>query len=176
MTFLARMFGGLLGRILAVVLAVTAAQLPVYYDQYLQTLAGAKQEAAIRYDELVREAGALQLGAEDFIVRHEENSDPVFQASGRLHRTTLDRFRKLDAAWQALSTATVFEKPLRLWRHYDAKLAEAVDFKPGLPLTLEAGGYALAGIAVAWMISALFGALLLPRRDQVISRPARSAI
>lgn len=163
MNLLARLFGGLASRVLAVVLAVSAAQLPVYYEQYLQTLAGARQEAALRYEELLREAGSLNLGAEDFIVRHEENSDPVFQSSGRIHRTTLQRYQKLDAAWQALSTASVFEKPLALPKHFDRQLAEAVRFSPGLPLTLEAGAYALAGLLIAWLLSALCGVLLLPR-------------
>ena len=162
MNFLARLFGGLTGRILAVVLAVSAAQFPVYYAQYLQTLTGARQEASLRYEELMREAKVLDLGAEDFIVRHEENSDPVFQASGRIHRTTLARFNRLDAAWQALSNATVFEKPLALLKHFDHQLSDAVRFAPGLPLTLEASAYALGGIVLAWLISTLFGALLLP--------------
>ncbi len=170
MRVLARLFGGLLGRVLAVVLAVSAAQFPVYYAQYLQTLSGARQEASLRYDELLSEAGVLNLGAEDFIIRHEENSDPVFQASGRIHRTTLARFQKLDAAWQALSKATVFEKPLALFRHFDRQLAEAIRFTPGLPLTLEAGVYALAGIVLAWLISALLGVLLLPPRRVAVLR------
>lgn len=170
MSFLARFFGGLTGRILAVVLAVGAAQFPVYYAQYLQTLTGARQEASLRYEELMREAGTLNLGAEDFIVRHEENSDPVFQASGRIHRSTLARFQKLDAAWQALSNATVFEKPLALLKHFDRQLAEVVRFTPGVPLTLEAGAYALIGIVLAWLISALFGSLLLPPRHTPVVR------
>ncbi len=161
MNVLARLFGGLLGRIVAVVLAVGAAQFPVYYAQYVQTLDGVRAEAAGRYQELLREAGTLNLGAEDFIVRHEENSDPVFQASGRIHRTTLARFTRLDTAWQALTAATVFEKPAALLRHFDRSVAGAVRFTPGVPLTLEAAGYALAGILVAWLISALFGATLL---------------
>ncbi len=161
MNVLARLFGGLLGRVMAVVLAVGAAQLPVYYAQYVQTLDGVRAEAASRYQELLREAGTLSLGAEDFIVRHEENSDPVFQASGRIHRTTLARFTKLDAAWQALTAATVFEKPRALLRHFDRSVAAAVRFTPGVPLTLEAAAYALAGILLAWLISVLFGAMLL---------------
>ena len=170
MSVLARFFGGLSGRVLAVVLAVSAAQFPVYYAQYLQTLTGARQEASLRYQELMREAGVLNLGAEDFIVRHEENSDPVFQASGRIHRTTLARFTKLDAAWQALSAATVFEKPMALLKHFDRQLAEAVRFTPGVPLTLEAAAYALGGIVLAWLISILLGALLLPRPRATVVR------
>lgn len=170
MTFLIRLFGGFASRLLAVVLAVSAAQLPVYYEQYLQTLSGARLEASLRYQQLMQEAGALNLGAEDFIVRHEENSDPVFQSSGRIHRTTLQRYQKLDAAWQALSSARGFEKPLALPRHFDRQLAEAVRFTPGLTLTLEAGAYALAGLLTAWLLSAIVGALLMPRPRTAFAR------
>lgn len=164
MNFLVRLFGGLTSRVLAVVLAVSAAQLPVYFDQYLQTLTGARLEASQRYQQLLQEAGTLNLGAEDFIVRHEENSDPVFQASGRIHRSTLQRFTRLDTAFQALSGATVFERPLVFARYFDRDIAGATRFTPGLPLTLEAGGYALAGLLLAWVLSASAGALLLPRQ------------
>lgn len=170
MTMLARLFSGLSSRILAVVIAVSFAQFPVYYAQYLQTLAGARQEASLRYQELLREAGTLNLGAEDFIIRHEENSDPVFQASGRIHRSTLARFIKLDAAWQTLSAAPLLEKPMSLLRHFDRSIASAVRFTPGLPLTLEAACYALAGIVLAWLISLAFGALLLPTPRRVVTR------
>jgi len=167
MIILARLFGGLLGRILAVALALTAAQIPVYYAQYVQTLAGARQEAQARYVELQKEASALNLGAEDFIVRHEENQDPVFQASGRIHRNTLARYLRLNTAWQVFVSASVFERPLVLVRQFDPDIADAVDFTPGVPLTIEAAAYALAGILLAWLISAVFGAILLPSRPAV---------
>lgn len=172
MHLFARFFGGLVSRILAVTLALAAAQFPVYYAQYLQTLSGARLEADLRYAELVREAGAVNLSAEDFIVRHEENSDPVFQASGHIHRTTLQRFITLGAAYKALSEAQGLDKPLALIRRFDTDIAAATPFTPGLPLTLEAAGYALAGLILAWGISASCGALLLPRtgRAQPASR------
>ena len=162
MTFIARLFGGLLSRIFAVVLAVSAVQLPVYYDQYLQTLGGARQEASLRYQELLREAQALQLTVEAFVVRHEQNSDPVFQASGRIHRSTLARYLRLNTAWQALSAAAVVQKPAMLLRFHDPDVAAGLRFSPGLLLTPEAGAYALAGIVLAWLLTTLLGALLLP--------------
>jgi Protein of unknown function (DUF2937) len=130
-------------------------------------------EADLRYAELVRQAGAVNLDAEDFIVRHEENSDPVFQASGHIHRTTLQRFIKLGAAYKALSEAYGLDKPVALARHFDADIATATatPFTPGLPLTLEAASYALAGLLLAWGIAASCGALLLhrsPRRQGAV--------
>lgn len=161
---------GLMGRVFVVLLALGAAQFPVYYAQYLQTLAGARVEAQARYEELQREAGSLQLSAEDFIVRHESNGDAVFQASGRIHRTTLQRWQQLNAAWQALSGATALEKPKLLAWHFDRRIDTATHFTPGLPLTVEGAVYGGAGLLIAWLISAVLGAVFLPRRRQ--PRPA----
>lgn len=162
MTFIVRLFGGFLSRVFAVALAVSAVQVPVYYDQYLQTLGGARQEASLRYQELLREAQMLRLTVEEFVVRHEQNNDPVFQASGRIHRSTLARYLRLDTAWRALSTAAARQKPALLLHYHDADVAAGLHFKPGLLLTPEAGIYALAGIILAWLLSTLAGALLLP--------------
>lgn len=164
MIFIARLFSGLLSRIFAVVLAVSAVQLPVYYAQYLQTLGGARQEASLRYQQLLSEAQSLQLTVEEFVVRHEQNGDPVFQASGRIHRSTLARYLRLDTAWRALTSATALQKPAMLLRFHDPDVAAGLRFSPGLLLTPEAGAYALAGIVLAWLLSTLFGALLLPAR------------
>ncbi len=170
MSLIVRLLGGLSSRVLAVVLAVSAVQLPVYYAQYLQTLSGARAEASLRYQALLHEAGALNLSTEDFILRHQENSDPVFQASGRIHRSSLARFTKLEAAWQALSAAPLLQKPITLLRHFDPSIAAAVAFTPGLPLTLEASAYALCGIVLAWLIGLGLGAWLLPRPRAVLAR------
>lgn len=163
MALLARFFGGLLSRILLVALALTATQFPVYYAQYLQTLAGARMEATLRYEELRREAAALHLEVEAFIARHEQNSDEVFQVSGRIHRTTLSRYQSLTTAWETLSAAQIIEKPVVLFKHFDQQIADATVFRPGVPLNVEAGAYALLGILLAWLFSALLGALFMPR-------------
>ena len=55
MNLLARFFGGISERIAAVVLAVAAAQFPVYFLAYGNTLAGAQMEAEARYRELVEQ-------------------------------------------------------------------------------------------------------------------------
>jgi hypothetical protein len=170
MQWIIRFFGGLASRILAVTLAVAAAQFPLYYAQYLQTVAGARQEAEMRYQALVREAGAVNLNAQDFIVRHEQNGDPVFQASGRLHRQTLLRFEALDTSFKALSSAGLLQKPAALAQHFDRSLLPAVRFTPGLNFTVETGAYALAGLLLAWLISAAFGGLLLPPQRPKLSQ------
>lgn len=163
MNLLTRFVGGLGERVLAVVLTVSAAQFPIYYAAYANTLAGARLEAEARYQELEREAALLQLSVEAFIQRHEDNSDEVFRASGRIHRTTLEHFRRYGAMDAALRAARVWEKPLVLARNSDAQLHAVTRFEPGLPLTVEGGAYALCGLLLAWLLAALSGLLLRPR-------------
>ena len=170
MDLLLRLGAGLLARILAVLMAVAAAQAPVYYDQYLQALAGVRQEAEVRYQELLREATALQLSVEEFIVRHEVNGDAVFQASGRIHRTTLERYQRFDAAYRALSSADAWHKPVQLAREFDPDIQAIVQFKPALTLSREALVWALCGVLAAWLISGTLGWLLQPSRRQALQR------
>lgn len=170
MNFLARFLGGISERIAAVVLAVAAAQFPVYYLAYGNTLAGAQMEAAARYEELRAEAQTLHLGLEDFIRRHEENADAVFKASGRIHRNTVERYQRYTAMQEALRGAPAWERPLALARNFDPALHKATRFEPGLPLTLEAAAYALAGLLLAWMLTALVGLALRPRAPSLPPR------
>ena len=163
MNLLARLCGGLASRILAVTLALAAAQFPVYYGAYASTVAGARLEAESRLHELEREAAQLQMSVEQFIAHHEASSDAAFVASGRMHRTTLDHYRRYMAMEQALADARPWEKPLVLARNFERPLNDATHFAPAVPLTPEAAICALAGLLLAWMISAL---LALPFRRQ----------
>ena len=170
MPFLARLCTGFLDRMLAVVLAIAAAQAPVYLDQYTHVLAGVRLEASIRYEELVREASALQLSVEAFVQRHEQNTDPVFQASGRIHRTTLERYRRFDAHYRALEEASAWRRPVVLAGQFDPDIHAAVRFTPGLPLSTEGLAYALAGVLLAGLISGILGWLFVPQRRQALGR------
>lgn len=164
MSLPARLLGGLLNRLLAVALTLAAIQMPVYYAQYLQLLSGVRLEAESRYLELRNEAQRLGVDLEAFIARHELNPDPVFQASGRIHRSTLRRFERADQAWRALTAADPLRKPLALYRHFDPELHAALRFSPGLPLNAEAAGWGLAGLLLASLLSGVAAALLPGRR------------
>ena len=167
MRILMRFLGGMSERIFAVVLAISAAQFPIYYAAYSNVVAGAKAEAQSRYEELVREASALQLDVEAFVRRHEGSDDAVFRASGRIHRTTLDRFRHFDAMNAALRETPAWRRPMTLFENYEQPLNSAMHFEPGLPLTAEGGIYALIGLALAWLFTAILRAatgLMFPAR------------
>lgn len=170
MSFLARFCTGFLDRLLAVVLALAAAQAPIYLDQYTQVLAGVRLEASTRYEELVREANALQLSVERFVQRHEQNADPVFQASGRIHRTTLERYRRFETSYRELTEASAWRRPVVLARQFDPQIHEALRFTPGLPLSTEGLVWALGGVLLAGLISGTLGWLFAPQRRQALGR------
>jgi hypothetical protein len=163
---LLRGFGHLLDRVFGVVLAVGAAQFPLYYAQYADTLAGAQSEAQARYLELERAAAAQQLSVDQFIEHHEDNGDAVFRASGEIHRTTVSRFRTLDSSLRQVRGAQVWEKPLVLARVYDRQVAQVLRFQPGLPLSGEGFIYALLGLLLATLLSALVRAMFRKRRRE----------
>lgn len=160
MNLLARFFGGISERVIAVLFAVAAAQFPIYYVAYGNTLAGVQLEAEARYRELEREAALLHLGVEAFIDRHESNPDEVFRASGRIHRTTVEHYLRYTAMDAALRGAPVWQRPLVLAQNFDPQLHAAMQFQPGVPLTLEAGVYALIGVLLAWLLTGLTGVAL----------------
>lgn len=157
MALLARLAGGFCERLVVIVFAISAAQFPLYYLAYANTLAGARVEAEARYRQLEQEASLLQLSIESFIQRHETNSDEAFRASGRIHRTTQEHYQRYSAQDSALRAAPVWQKPWVLAKNFDPALHAATRFEPGLPLTLEGGAYALAGLILAWTLTALAG-------------------
>lgn len=166
---LLRAFGHLLDRILVVLLALGAAQFPMYYAQYVDTLAGAQSEAQVRYRELERAAADVQLSVDQFIERHAGNPDAAIRESAQIHRNTVTRFRRFDRALTRLRDAPAWQKPLALTEVYDRQIAQATKFTPGLPLTMEGLIYGFVGLLVAALSGALVRALYrssrpLPRR------------
>lgn len=163
MALLMQWIGGLSSRLLLVVFVISAAQFPLYYLAYSNTLAGARAESEARFTQLQQEAAALQLDVETFIQRHEVNSDETFRASGRIHRTTVQRYRRYTAMESALREAVIWQRPWVLARNFDPVLHAATRFEPGVPLTLEGGAYALAGFLLAWVLTGLAGVIFMPK-------------
>lgn len=166
MNLITGFIGGLSERIVAVLVALAVAQFPLYYVAYANTLSGAQLEAEARYHELEREAALLRLNVEEFIQHHETNADSVFQASGRIHRTTLEHYQRYTAMSAALRAALPWQKPMTLARNFDRQLYDATHFEPGVPLSVEGAIYALAGLLLAWLLAALTRLGLKPRRSR----------
>lgn len=151
---LARAAGHLIDRVFIVVVAVAAAQFPLFYADYANTLAGATAEAKVRYDELERAADRQHLSVDAFIEHHNASGDAAIRESGEIHRTTVTRYKNLQAALDDVRSAPVWRKPVVLTQHWDSTIFQAMKFEPGLPMTSEGLICGFAGLLLAALLGA----------------------
>lgn len=169
-------------RIVCIAVAIFFAQAPLYIEQYIHVLTGAKTEARIAYEDLEKRAASLipPLSVEEFIRHHLESEDKVFQESGKHHQGTLNRLKNYTTAFEKLTTCTAWEKPFVFFRYADPALREALEFKPGFPFSREGAAYALAGAFVGLLIvSALrhiLGKIFQKRNIQEVETQEKSPI
>lgn len=153
MRFLFGFIGSMMDRVLCAAFALVLAQFPVYVNQYIDVLSGARMEATKAYQALEAEAQRLNIDVERFVRHHEESNDSIFQASGRLHRRTIQRYKSLNEAFDALTTASIWQKPL-VWRKYfDPDINQAIQFEWGVPFNTEGAVYALVGLMLGLILS-----------------------
>lgn len=168
MSFLQRAltpFGEILDRIICIVLVLLFMQLPMYINQYVDVLSGARMEAKRTYDDMDQRARSNGLSITDFIKRLKENEDVIVRESGEVSENVVSRYEKYTAAQEALTRSSVWVRPFVLMGHYDPSIHAAMHFEPGLPLTIEGLIYAVAGLAFSlllvglgrWLMKRLFG-------------------
>jgi hypothetical protein len=144
--------GQLIDRIVCVAAAILLSQFPAYYLQYQNVLSGALAEAEINYKDIDKRAAELKLTIEEFVQHHLDSSDSVFHSSGEHFQEMLTRYNNYKMAVSRFQEANIFEKPFVLWDYYDERLAEKLEFHWEVPLTTEAGVYALVGIFLALLL------------------------
>ncbi|MCL6590722.1 MAG: DUF2937 family protein [Firmicutes bacterium] len=149
-----RFLEGLLERCLIVAGAVIFAQFPQYFAQYMQRLGGHLEEARRAVDQYAQAAAGNQVSLQEYINIHLISGNKIFVSTGKLIQGFVDRLNYLENAFNSLQAATPWN---RLWvfvRRMDPQIARQTweNFTPGIPATLEALGYALAGILLAWGI------------------------
>ncbi|MFN0204575.1 MAG: DUF2937 family protein [Bacteroidia bacterium] len=138
-------------RVVCVVFAVAATQIPVYINQYLNVLSGAMTEAQRNYDDLEKRAAELKLSVPQFVEHHLSSQDSIFHASGEHFQAMILRLQMYKEAFEKLSNCSAMEKPFIFYQYYDSVLGEAVQFQPGMPLNQEGFMYALVGVVIALM-------------------------
>ncbi len=160
--FLFKSIGELADRLICIAFAIFFAQGPLYIEQYLHVLTGAKTEARIAYEDIEKRAASLipPLSVEEFIAHHLDSEDNVFQESGKHFQEMVVRLKNYETAFEKLTTCSVWEKPFVFIQYADPKLKSAMEFKPGFPFSREGLGYALfgaiAGLIIVSIIRALF--------------------
>lgn len=160
MIYLIRRVGGLIGGILDRAFCTAGAlifsQIPAFMAQYLTLLKGALHESRIQVEALQQRSSALGKSIEAFIEKHLSSSDPDFSASGRLMQETFVRYNAYRDAVQDLEHSTIWQKPFYFIYHLDWNLLKEMKFIPGIPFTVEAGIYAVAGIIFGYIIYTVF--------------------
>ncbi len=158
--------------------AAGAAQFPAFYRQYLQHLSGRLAQARDDLAPVLEDARRRGLSLGEYLERAQGEGGELTGTLVAGYRSTYQAFERLQAAQQALSTAGPLERPFALARHLDMRIAEGTldGFAPALPLTVEGGGYALAGLIVGLLaVWTLERPALALRRRRHVRRLRRQA-
>ena len=158
MSFLQRVltpFGEILDRIICICIVALFMQLPMYINQYVDVLSGARMEAKRTYDDMETRALANGLSIAEFVKRLKDNEDVIARESGEVSENVVSRYEKYSEALEALTTGSVWVRPFRLMAHYDPSINAAMHFEPGLPLNIEGVLYGIAGLAFSLLIVGL---------------------
>lgn len=144
---------GLIDRIFAVLGALVFAQLPLFMQQYQHQLFGHIAELRVQTQAMETIAAAGGKTLPQFIQKFTESADPDFMRQGELMFGMTDRLQTLSQGMEAISAASPLSKFITFFQHVNVDIAKATltDFRPGIPLTLEGGAYALAGVAVGFL-------------------------
>ncbi len=140
----------LIDRILCVAGAVLFSQAPEFFQQYLQRLGGHLDEALRQLARFRQTAADAGLTLDQLIDRTAASADQAVAPLGRAMREAVTRADTLQAAHDALASASAWSRPFVFLRHLDAGIARATwaVFKPAVPTTAEGLAYALAGMLV----------------------------
>ncbi len=144
----------LFDRALAIVGAITLAQFPQFYSQYLQRLGGHLDEARRIVAEYSETATSFNLSLQEYVRIHLSASNPVLQSTGSIIDNSLARLADLENSFHALAEGTLFNRWWLFIRNLDPAIFRQTcsQYTPGLPLTMESLIYALAGLLITWGI------------------------
>jgi hypothetical protein len=165
---LSMMAGGFMGLI--------SAQAPEFAQQYHQRLGGAVDQLRLvvqQFDSDARRSGLDRAGG---LQRMATATDDFQRRRAESMSATIDRFTRLENQKQAMQAEDVVSRVAAMVRNFDAQIAEGArkDFRPGLPMTLEAVFFALigflAGAGVMAILALPFGRLKGRRRDLSAAR------
>lgn len=147
-----RSLGNLTDRILCVLAAVVLLQAPIYMNQYQNVLAGAQLESSLSYNSLRLIAAEFDQTLREYIDELLANDNPKVVANAEEDDEKIKRYESYTASLEAFQQASVFSRPFVFLSNYDQRLGNAVEFQPGLPITMEGFVYALLGIVLMMLL------------------------
>lgn len=150
MASLPALFGRLPGLLSALLGAGMLAQFPAFYRQYLQSLGGRLDQAALQEERVLAAAAHHGLSVEDYLARFAEAPDPAIRDGGTIAATLVIDAQDLRVALDALSGASVLERPFVFAENLDPAILSATleRFGPAAPLSLEGLVYGVLGFAL----------------------------
>ncbi len=143
---------GIMDRIFSVIGAVSLSQFPQFYGQYMQRLGCHLDEARRTLDQYRQAAEELNLTLEEYIRAHLDSGSDVFESSGEVMQSLVERVQTLEQAYLALQDANMFNRWFVFLREADWAIAAGTwdNFTPGVPTTVEGLTYAITGLLIGW--------------------------
>ena len=160
----------LLDRIFAALGALLFSQVPLFIYYYMQQLQGRVAELLGQKEALIRVAAQTGKTLDQYILKFLNSSDPDFSAQGHLMQGLLERLKTLSTGLSQLQNATVWEKPFIFIKAFYWDIASSTwsQYAIGIPLSIEGGVYAFAGLLVGfgvfYLIKQIFALLWRPFR------------
>jgi hypothetical protein len=162
---------GLLDRLLFAAGLILFLQIPQFIDHYTQRYAGYRQALADSVQQYQTSATAHYDGDLRLMIHEFQNADaPAMRDMGRKMERERVRLDEMTAGLAVLRGGSLPAKLAHLAQDIDMPLARATfeDYKPGLPLTLDA---AVCGLFGGVFASLLFNLLVWPLRRLFDRRP-----
>lgn len=162
-----RWIAGLMDRCFAVVGAIVFAQVPLFMQQYIQQLIGRTSELSLQVEGMRHAASLSGKTLEQLTKKFIESADLDVARQGELMLAIVKRWRNVSDALSAMKNSSVWSRPFAFLYHLDTDaFSSSFDhFKIGLPLNLEGGVYALAGVAAGYLVFAFLRKCLCFLRD-----------
>ena len=136
--------------------AAVATQFPAYFQQYVQRLGGARDEAARAAEAATSGAQVLGLSVEDYAQQLSELGAQG-EVQAKIMTDLLARAAELDTSYASVVDANAVEQPILLAQIWDPNIGqrawEAMEF--ALPLSLNGLVYAAVGLVVALALFSL---------------------
>ncbi|MEQ1439393.1 DUF2937 family protein [Fontimonas sp. SYSU GA230001] len=166
-----RLITGLLDRLLFAAGLALFLQIPQFIDHYTQRYGGYRQALADSVAQYQQNADRHYRGDLDAMTRDFRNDDkPALRDIGDKIADERRRLAEMEHGLAILRYGHLGQKLWYLARHIEPSIAYGVleNFRPGLPLTIDA---LLCGLVGGVLASALFNLLLWPLRLVVDRRP-----
>lgn len=148
---------GLLDRAFAVIGAIVFAQAPLFMQEYTQQLIGRTAELRLQVNAMRQAASLSGKTLEQLTQKFMENSDPDVVLQGKVMLSIVERWQQLSEALTAMQGSSIWGRPFAFIYHLNTDVFSSTfhQFKLGLPLNLEGGLYALAGLTTGYLFYTL---------------------